>query len=184
MIEGLATHKTMDTLDVLRWTSVKTVMGVVHIAYQDSCPAFVSLDSAEVFCAWVRSRIAGPLVQESKPPALLLAALRAAIDRCEPYEGPVNLRAQTPFQSQVLAATRTIPCGQTRTYGELAALVGRPRAARAVGTVLANNPLPFLIPCHRVVASGLRLGQYSDGGPAMKRRLLEHEGVDVLRLRY
>ncbi|WP_416139698.1 methylated-DNA--[protein]-cysteine S-methyltransferase [Halomonas sp. HK25] len=78
------------------------------------------------------------------------------------------------FQRQVWAALLRIPWGKTRTYGELARRLGREGAARAIGTANGANPLPLLIPCHRVVAAG-GLGGYS-GGPALKRRLLELEG--------
>ena len=183
MTKGRALDKDAHLPATLHWASVATRIGLVHIAYHDLCPSFVSLDPVGEFCAWVQGRSARSLIPDSEPPGSLRAALCAAIDRGLPYEGPVDLSTLTPFQSQVLAATRAIPCGETRTYGQLAALVGRPRAARAVGTALANNPLPFLIPCHRVVGSGLRLGRYSDGGAPMKRRLLGHEGVDVARLR-
>ncbi|MFN2331521.1 MAG: methylated-DNA--[protein]-cysteine S-methyltransferase [Halomonas sp.] len=78
------------------------------------------------------------------------------------------------FQRQVWAALLRIPWGKTRTYGELARRLGREGAARAVGAANGANPLPLLIPCHRVVAVG-GLGGYS-GGLALKRRLLELEG--------
>ncbi|MFC2991203.1 methylated-DNA--[protein]-cysteine S-methyltransferase [Halomonas tibetensis] len=78
------------------------------------------------------------------------------------------------FQRQVWAALLRIPWGETRTYGELARRLGREGAARAVGAANGANPLPLLIPCHRVVAAS-GLGGYS-GGLALKRRLLEMEG--------
>ncbi|MFO7648026.1 MULTISPECIES: methylated-DNA--[protein]-cysteine S-methyltransferase [Halomonas] len=78
------------------------------------------------------------------------------------------------FQRQVWAALLRIPWGETRTYGELARRIGREGAARAIGTANGANPLPLLIPCHRVVAAD-GLGGYS-GGLALKRRLLELEG--------
>jgi methylated-DNA-[protein]-cysteine S-methyltransferase len=83
---------------------------------------------------------------------------------------PVDL---TPFQSQVMEACRLIGYGQVRTYGWLAARVGKPGAARAVGQVMARNPLPLLVPCHRVVAAD-GLGGFG-GGLALKARLLEQE---------
>jgi len=86
----------------------------------------------------------------------------------------------TPFQLSVWHALADIPYGQTVTYGELARRVGRPGAARAVGQANGANPLPVVLPCHRVVASGGRLGGYG-GGVALKRRLLELEGADVAR---
>ncbi|MFO8044874.1 MAG: methylated-DNA--[protein]-cysteine S-methyltransferase [Halomonas sp.] len=78
------------------------------------------------------------------------------------------------FQRQVWAALLRIPWGEIRTYGELARRLGREGAARAVGAANGANPLPLLIPCHRVVAAG-GLGGYS-GGLMLKRRLLELEG--------
>lgn len=86
---------------------------------------------------------------------------------------PLDLRG-TPFQLRVWEALRRIPPGQTRTYGEIAQAIGRPRAARAVGQACAANPLPLLIPCHRVIGSGGRLGGYQPG-PKYKQRLLAWE---------
>jgi methylated-DNA-[protein]-cysteine S-methyltransferase len=78
---------------------------------------------------------------------------------------------------------REVQWGETVTYGELADLAGRPRAARAAGSAMRDNPLPFVIPCHRVVAAGGRIGGYGGGrnAVALKRRLLEREGVTGLR---
>ncbi len=86
-----------------------------------------------------------------------------------------------PFRRTVLETLRReVPWGETVTYGELAAMGGRPRAARAVGTAMASNPVPLVIPCHRVVASN-GLGGYggADGRPDLKRALLALEGVHV-----
>jgi len=82
----------------------------------------------------------------------------------------------TPFQRAVWAAARAIPPGETRTYQEIAAAVGRPGAARAVGQALGANPVPLLVPCHRVLATGGGLGGFS-GGLGLKARLLALEGV-------
>jgi methylated-DNA-[protein]-cysteine S-methyltransferase len=78
---------------------------------------------------------------------------------------------------------REVQWGETVTYGELAALAGRPRAARAAGSAMRDNPLPFVIPCHRVVAAGGRIGGYGGGrnAVALKRELLAREGVIGLR---
>ncbi|MGB4600255.1 MAG: MGMT family protein [Trichlorobacter sp.] len=90
-----------------------------------------------------------------------------------------DITGLTLFQQQVLRLTALIPYGHVVTYGYLAQQIGLPGAARAVGGVMAANPLPIVIPCHRVVAASGKLTGYSGaGGIAMKRYLLELEGVD------
>jgi methylated-DNA-[protein]-cysteine S-methyltransferase len=108
----------------------------------------------------------------------LVAALTefAAGARVDFSDVRVDDRHWTPFQRKVRAACRRIPLGETRTYAELAATVGSPKAARAVGRVMATNPVPIVIPCHRVVGSGGGLGGFSAiGGLATKRKLLTLE---------
>ncbi len=87
----------------------------------------------------------------------------------------LDFSGATPFQRQVWEATRLIPYGQTRSYRWVAAQIGKPKAFRAVGQALGRNPLPVIIPCHRVLASDGGPGGYS-GGIEMKKRLLEMEG--------
>jgi methylated-DNA-[protein]-cysteine S-methyltransferase len=83
-----------------------------------------------------------------------------------------------PFEREVLEFLRKIPPGQTLTYGEIAAKLGRPGASRAVGTACAKNPAVIVIPCHRVLPKSGGVGNYSsEGGPETKRRLLEREGA-------
>ena len=85
-----------------------------------------------------------------------------------------------PFERQVYAAARCIPWGQTVSYGELARRTGAPDAARAVGHALSRNPVPIIVPCHRVLAKGHRIGGFSAyGGAIAKERLLALEGVHV-----
>ncbi len=88
----------------------------------------------------------------------------------------LDLSGRTPFERRVLRLCREIPYGRTLTYGRLAARARSPRAARAVGQCMAANPLPLLIPCHRVVPASGPPGHYSaPGGSRMKRRLLDLE---------
>lgn len=80
----------------------------------------------------------------------------------------------TPFQLEVWSALREIPYGETRSYAEIARALGRPRALRAVGAANGANPLAIVVPCHRVIESGGRLGGYA-GGLALKAKLLAME---------
>jgi len=84
----------------------------------------------------------------------------------------------TEFQRRVIAGCRNIPRGKTLSYRELAEIAGSPNAARAVGNVMATNPLPLIVPCHRVVGAAGSLGGYSaSSGLTMKTRLLKLEGA-------
>jgi methylated-DNA-[protein]-cysteine S-methyltransferase len=93
------------------------------------------------------------------------------------FELPLDWRlVHSGFYSRVLRATARVPFGVTLTYGEVAARAGSPRAHRAAGSALGSNPIPIVVPCHRVVRSGGQIGNYG-GGPEMKRWLLELEGA-------
>lgn len=91
---------------------------------------------------------------------------------------PVNWSIFPDFQSKVLRATISIPYGATRTYAEIAQLIGHPGSARAVGQAEAKNPIPIIIPCHRVIGSDGKLHGYgAPGGIQTKAWLLQHEGA-------
>jgi len=91
---------------------------------------------------------------------------------------PYDISSLTPFQQQVLLAALQIPRGQVYTYADIARKIGNPKAVRAVGQALGRNPVPIIIPCHRVIASDGKLGGYSGGGGlAAKRKLLVLEGA-------
>ena len=91
---------------------------------------------------------------------------------------PLDLSAGTDFQRAVWAAMRKIRAGQTRSYGEIARDVGSPKAVRAVGGACGANPIPVLVPCHRVLAANQKIGGFSSGLD-WKRKLLAGEGVAV-----
>jgi O-6-methylguanine DNA methyltransferase len=90
----------------------------------------------------------------------------------------LDLRGSTPFEQAVWRKALEIPRGEVRPYGWIAAEIGRPKAVRAVGTALGHNPVPLIVPCHRVVRSDGMIGQYSLGGPENKRTILAGEGAD------
>src|SRR5204863_8622869 len=89
---------------------------------------------------------------------------------------PLDLSDGTDFQRSVWLALQKIACGKTKTYTQIATSVRKPKAARATGSACGANPIPLLIPCHRVLASGGKLGGFS-GGLEWKKRLLMVEGV-------
>jgi methylated-DNA-[protein]-cysteine S-methyltransferase len=124
------------------------------------------------------ARLAGPRVLRS-PRAV--AGARRQLDeyfegRRERFELDLDLRGLAPFAEHVLAELARVPYGTTTTYGTLAAQAGAPRAARAVGTVMNRNPVPIVLPCHRVVGASGALTGYG-GGLDRKVRLLRLEGV-------
>jgi len=90
----------------------------------------------------------------------------------------LDLEWATPLQRSIVDALRAVPRGEVVSYGELAALAGRPGAPRAAGAVCARNPFAFVVPCHRVVAAH-GIGGYGATGVAIKRRLLALEGVEL-----
>lgn len=132
----------------------------------------------------VRLALAGPGTQDAPhsvptEAARILARaqeqLQAYLDgkRCS-FDLPLDLPKATLFQRRVWGACAAVPYGATVTYGALALSIGSPQAARAVGQALGSNPVPVLIPCHRVIASDGSLGGYG-GGLALKRALLALE---------
>jgi methylated-DNA-[protein]-cysteine S-methyltransferase len=100
------------------------------------------------------------------------------LGRRQSFTLPLDLHRAGPFQRGVLNAIRAIPFGETRSYAWVARAIGAPSATRAVGRALARNPIPIIIPCHRVIASDGSLGGYGGGLP-LKRRLLELEGITL-----
>ena len=90
----------------------------------------------------------------------------------------LDLRGSTEFEQAVWMKALEIPRGEVRPYGWIAVEIGRPKAVRAVGTALGHNPVPLIVPCHRVVRSDGMIGQYSLGGPRNKRTILAEEGAD------
>jgi methylated-DNA-[protein]-cysteine S-methyltransferase len=107
---------------------------------------------------------------------------RGAVTPGDPADAPdaFDWRFAPPgFAREALAACAAIPAGEVRSYGELAASCGRPGAARAVGTAMSVNPIPNLVPCHRVVRADGMVGGYGLGGSGEKIEMLRREGVMI-----
>ena len=125
------------------------------------------------------SKMAARLEKDTRVVAPVMAQLREYFTgRRINFDLPLDLSSLTPFQREVLAVTRLIPAGQTWTYLQVAQEMARPNSARPVGQALAHNPIPIIIPCHRVIATDGSLRGYSGGsGLKAKRWLLQHEGA-------
>ncbi|CAA9564636.1 MAG: Methylated-DNA--protein-cysteine methyltransferase [uncultured Thermomicrobiales bacterium] len=173
-----------------RWAEIPSPVGVLRVAATDAgvCEVgFAANEPEPVFLARLRNRGLDP----RPDPAIADAGTEAspagrAIDQLREYfaggrdrfEVPVDLSGVTPFTRAVLDATADIPFGHLATYGQIAARIGSPGGSRAVGNALGRNPVPVIVPCHRVVRSGHALGGYT-GGSWIKERLLAIEGVTL-----
>jgi O-6-methylguanine DNA methyltransferase len=143
------------------------------------------VSSVDLATAGFESRFAerhGRLLIRAEPPSAWGTRIPEAIEAGTPGRLPVDLSSRTPFQGQILRIAASIPRGEVRPYGWLAREANHPGAARAVGSTMARNPIPLIIPCHRVVRSDGSIGEYSLGGPHNKWDLLTYEGVDPARL--
>jgi O-6-methylguanine DNA methyltransferase len=161
---------------VARWVQVPGPLGSLYVASTEAGIAYLRLgQELDEFTAGFRARFGRPLQPGETPPDLLpaLAADTDALARLR-----FDLRELTGFARDVLDATRSIPAGETRPYGWVAKEIGRPAAVRAVGSALARNPVPILIPCHRVTRTGGELGEYVFGRQA-KQLLLRAERADA-----
>jgi len=121
-------------------------------------------------------------VRTSRLPETLERAIRRRLGGDRRVRIDLDLRGHTDFERDVWEKALEIPRGEVRPYGWVAAEIGRPKAVRAVGTALGHNPVPLIVPCHRVVRADGTIGQYSLGGPQNKRTILAAEGLDPDRL--
>jgi O-6-methylguanine DNA methyltransferase len=146
-----------------------TDRGVVYVRTSDAVH-----DDEEEFATLFHHRFTRPLVAATDPPGDLLSALRD--DRLERIR--FDLSQLSAFEREVLLAVLTIPRGQVRPYGWIAHRVGHPATVHSVDIVLTHNPIPVLIPCHRVIHDNGTPGDYVFGQP-MKRTLLAAEGTNL-----
>lgn len=155
-------------------------LGIVYIAANERGVSRLTVAaSPESFEESFRHEIGRP-VRPGKVPRAALRALETG--RTTGFD--VDLRSVSPFEGSALTAIREIPRGEVRSYTWVARQIGRDRAVRAVGTAMARNPVPLLVPCHRIVRGDGRIGEYGLGGPAVKRSLLRHEGLDPDQLEW
>jgi methylated-DNA-[protein]-cysteine S-methyltransferase len=149
---------------------VETSKGVCRVGFAE--------DSEDEMLADIAQRIGPRVVESGRATAVARDSLEAYFEgeRID-LELPVDFALTSrPFALKVLSELRRVRAGEVTTYGRLAERIGHPRAARATGTALARNPIPIIVPCHRVVPGSGGVGKYG-GGADRKRWLLELEGA-------
>jgi len=161
------------------YAELETPVGVLAVAWNADGVSAVRLARAgDDFERWFGARLGRRAVRVARPPDRLVGQIEDALAGRSPRLR-FDLGGLSAFEREVLRKTLEIPRGEVRPYAWVAREIGRPRAVRAVGTALGHNPIPVLIPCHRVVRSDGALGEYSMGGTELKREMLSHEGVDA-----
>jgi methylated-DNA-[protein]-cysteine S-methyltransferase len=184
-VQGMIARAERDGLIDVAYASVDSPFGRLLVARTDrgvvklALPEHRRIKQSEDDVLHELARLVSPRVLES--PSRLDEERRELEEYFEGnrdrFEVPVDW-SLTPagFRNRALHAVARIPYGKTRTYGEIAKAAGNARAFRAAGTACGHNPVPLIVPCHRVVQSGGGVGNYG-GGPEMKRALLELEGA-------
>lgn len=176
-LAALATEAPAGLLDrvAARWVPASSPIGELSVAFTDH--GIVHVHLGDGFAAAFRERVGRPLQPADRVPAGLLPALRSGRATGLAFD----LREASGFQREVLLAALTVPRGQVRPYGWIARLVGRPTAVRAVAAALGRNPVPVLIPCHRIIRPDGTAGDHPFGSQ-VKESLLATEGVDLGRV--
>lgn len=169
---------TEDTIVLGQASTPIGAFGAVFTTRGLACLTFPSdsLDGCEV---WARRHASGARVSRHHAAlAELSAQLTAYFEgTLRAFSVPLDLRG-TPFQMEAWQALQDIPYGEVRSYADIAGAIGRPRAVRAVGMANHANPVPIVVPCHRVIGSNRKLTGYG-GGLDLKERLLRLEGVSL-----
>lgn len=183
-----ATDKAID-----RFTARAAEEGLLDVAYSTADSPFGSLLLAKTQRGLVRvglpnqdrDELLVDLAERVSPRVMEVPTELAEVQReldlyfegkLDRFELPIDWRLSGGFRQRVLKAINRIPYGQTRSYTEMARKAGNERAVRAAGTACGSNPIPLVVPCHRVLRTGGALGGYAGGLP-MKQTLLELEGV-------
>ncbi|HUY11240.1 MAG TPA: MGMT family protein [Candidatus Dormibacteraeota bacterium] len=177
VIEHIAALQREARLDPVFLSIVASPIGTLFVGFRQDRIAYISIDLGEAFEAVadrVERRLRRP-VERGELPSCLQTTLRGFFETWRVDETSVDVSDLTPFEQATLRATVEIPPGEVRSYGWVAKQIGRPSAARAVGRVMARNPIPFLVPCHRVVDAQGALHHYGYG-IEFKARLLAMEG--------
>jgi methylated-DNA-[protein]-cysteine S-methyltransferase len=158
-----------------------TAIGACALAWQDGRIVAAQLPERDEDAARRRLAKRCPDGHEAEPPPFVRQAIAEIVallagERRDLAHLPIDLSAAPEFNRRVYEVALSIPPGETLTYGEVAARIGEPGAARAVGVALGQNPIPIIVPCHRVLAAGGKTGGFSaDGGVETKLKILTIE---------
>ncbi len=165
------------TLEKIYYAGIETPLGVMWAAASETGFIQFSISgSKERFMKELAAHIKAEYVEEPSR----FKSLKAELDRyfkgeTFAFKGPFDMRG-TQFQVDVWKAIYSIPYGRLASYGDLAKQIGRPKAVRAVGNAVGDNPMGLIVPCHRVVWGSGGIGGFT-GGLEWKRKLLKHEGI-------
>jgi O-6-methylguanine DNA methyltransferase len=166
-----------------RYATIDSPIGPAFVAWNGRGVSWVGMaEDGAAFEDRFGESVGRPIERADGVPDRLARAIGRRLAGERRVRIPLDLRGHTPFEVMVWMKALEIPRGEVRPYGWIAAEIGRPKAVRAVGTALAHNPVPLVVPCHRVVRSDGTIGQYSMGGPDAKRRVLSAEGLDTRSL--
>jgi O-6-methylguanine DNA methyltransferase len=164
-------------MQVVHTARFDSPIGSMRVASTPAGLAYLELPRASGagLSGWLRRFVADAEVREAYAPqrAAIAQVLEYLEGKREGFEIPLDLRG-TPFQRKVYEAVARIPYGETRSYADVARRIRSPRAVRAVGAANGANPIPLVVPCHRVIASDGKLGGYG-GGLRLKAQLLAME---------
>ncbi len=165
------------------WAELPSPLGPIGVAWNGRGISWIDrADDPAAFHDRFAEHVGRPLHRVEHVPDRMAGAVAARLAGNRRVRIPLDLRGHTPFEVAVWLKALEIPRGEVRPYGWIAAEIGRPRAVRAVGTALSHNPVPLVVPCHRVVRSDGTIGQYSLGGPEAKRAVLATEGLDTVEM--
>lgn len=172
----ISIHQLQTDVDTrfLPFWAASSQAGLLRVAYGLSKNAFIEV----IFQQYPQSEF---IVSSVSHPALIQISEYLNGNRAK-FTIPLDLRSATPFQQAVWQAVAQIPYGKIRTYGQIAEQIGKPNAARAVGSANGSNPLPIIIPCHRLIGTdGSLRGFGGRGGIQTKQFLLEFEQKNLLK---
>ena len=166
-------------MDKVYYSIFGSSLGVIRIASTEKgvCKIALPKESEEDFSRWLEAHF-GPqnVIEDRSKNEAVLAELESYLaGELREFQSPLDLRG-TEFQMKVWKELRTIPYGTTCSYRDIAERIGHPRAYRAVGAANRANPIPIIVPCHRVIGQDGSLTGYG-GGLTMKERLLRLEGA-------